>query len=66
MAGGNVLMYFPWSRPDEEGAPLGNLNNRFGEPLGIMRVLARVRGGSEIQKRRSAADEQQPGNARRR
>jgi hypothetical protein len=26
MAGPNILMYFPWSRPDEQGAPLGNLN----------------------------------------
>ena len=30
MIGRNILMYFPWNRPDEEGAPLGNLNNRFG------------------------------------
>jgi hypothetical protein len=30
MTGRNILMYFPWSRPDGEGAPLGSLNNRFG------------------------------------
>ncbi len=30
MVGRNILMYFPWSRPDEEGATFGNLNNRFG------------------------------------
>ena len=38
MAGRNVLMYFPWSRPDEEGAPLGNLNNRFGALFELRRV----------------------------
>jgi hypothetical protein len=34
----NVLMYFPWSRPDEEGAPLGNLNNRFGALFELRRL----------------------------
>jgi hypothetical protein len=32
-------MYFPWSRPDEEGAPLGNLNNRFGALFELRRLL---------------------------
>src|ERR1700733_7936870 len=35
----NILMYFPWSRPDEEGAPLGNLNNRFGALFELRRIL---------------------------
>jgi hypothetical protein len=35
----NILMYFPWSRPDEEGAPLGNLNNRFGALFELRRLL---------------------------
>jgi hypothetical protein len=39
MSGPNILMYFPWSRPDEEGAPLGNLNNRFGALFELRRVL---------------------------
>jgi hypothetical protein len=39
MIGRNVLMYFPWSRPDEEGAPLGNLNNRFGALFELRRLL---------------------------
>jgi hypothetical protein len=39
MAGRHVLMYFPWSRPDEEGAPLGNLNNRFGALFELRRLL---------------------------
>jgi hypothetical protein len=38
MAGPNILMYFPWSRPDEEGAPLGNLNNRFGALFELRRL----------------------------
>jgi hypothetical protein len=32
-------MYFPWSRPDEEGAPLGNLNNRFGALFELRRIV---------------------------
>src|ERR1700679_727473 len=39
MAGRNILMYFPWSRPDEEGAPLGDLNNRFGALFELRRLL---------------------------
>ena len=39
MAGRNILMYFPWSRPDEEDAPLGNLNNRFGALFELRRLL---------------------------
>jgi hypothetical protein len=35
----NILMYFPWSRPDEEDAPLGNLNNRFGALFELRRIL---------------------------
>jgi|SRR3984885_11410213 len=38
MAGRNILMYFPWSRPDEEGAPLGNLDNRFGALFELRRL----------------------------
>jgi hypothetical protein len=38
MAGPNILMYFPWSRPDEQGAPLGNLNNRFGALFELRRL----------------------------
>jgi hypothetical protein len=38
MTSRNVLMYFPWSRPDEEGAPLGNLNNRFGALFELRRL----------------------------
>src|SRR5580698_8211367 len=34
----NILMYFPWSRPDEEGAPLGDLNNRFGALFELRRL----------------------------
>jgi hypothetical protein len=36
--GRNILMYFPWSRPDEEGAPLGNLDNRFGALFELRRL----------------------------
>jgi hypothetical protein len=39
MIGRNILMYFPWNRPDEEGAPLGNLNNRFGALFELRRLL---------------------------
>src|ERR1700685_4362676 len=35
----NILMYFPWSRPDEEGAPLGDLNNRFCALFELRRLL---------------------------
>jgi hypothetical protein len=38
MIGRNILMYFPWSRPDEEGAPLGNLDNRFGTLFELRRL----------------------------
>jgi hypothetical protein len=38
MAGPNILMYFPWSRPDEEAAPLGNLDNRFGALFELRRL----------------------------
>src|ERR1700727_2544660 len=38
MAGPNILMYFPWSRPDEEGAPLGILDNRFGALFELRRL----------------------------
>jgi hypothetical protein len=38
MAGPNILLYFSWSRPDEEGAPLGNLNNRFGALFELRRL----------------------------
>jgi hypothetical protein len=38
MVGRNILMYFPWSRPDEEGAPLGILNNRFGALFELRRL----------------------------
>jgi hypothetical protein len=38
MAGPNILMYFPWSRPDEEGTPLGNLDNRFGALFELRRL----------------------------
>jgi hypothetical protein len=38
MIGQNILMYFPWSRPDEEGAPLGNLDNRFGALFELRRL----------------------------
>jgi hypothetical protein len=38
MAGKSILMYFPWSRPDEEGALLGNLNNRFGTLFELRRL----------------------------
>jgi hypothetical protein len=34
----NILMYFPWSRPDEEGAPLGTLDNRFGALFELRRL----------------------------
>jgi hypothetical protein len=39
MMGRNILMYFPWNRPDEEGAPFGNLNNRFGALFELRRLL---------------------------
>jgi hypothetical protein len=39
MVGRNILMYFPWSRPDEEGAPLGDLNNRFGALFELRRLV---------------------------
>jgi hypothetical protein len=38
MIGRNILMYFPWSRPDEESAPLGNLDNRFGALFELRRL----------------------------
>jgi hypothetical protein len=38
MVGPNILMYFPWSRPDEEGAPLGKLDNRFGALFELRRL----------------------------
>jgi hypothetical protein len=38
MSGRNILMYFPWSRPQEEGASLGNLNNRFGALFELRRL----------------------------
>jgi hypothetical protein len=38
MIGRNILMYFPWSRPDEERAPLGNLDNRFGALFELRRL----------------------------
>lgn len=38
MTGKNILMYFPWSRPDEEGAPLDTLNNRFGALFELRRL----------------------------
>jgi hypothetical protein len=38
MTGRNILMYFPWSRPDEERAPLGDLNNRFGALFELRRL----------------------------
>jgi hypothetical protein len=38
MMGRNILMYFPWSRPDEEGAPLGTLDNRFGALFELRRL----------------------------
>jgi hypothetical protein len=38
MVGPNILMYFPWSRPDEEGAPFGNLDNRFGALFELRRL----------------------------
>jgi hypothetical protein len=38
MTGRNILMYFPWSRPDEEGAPLGDLDNRFGALFELRRL----------------------------
>jgi hypothetical protein len=38
MIGRNILMYFPWSRPDEESAPLGNLHNRFGALFELRRL----------------------------
>jgi hypothetical protein len=34
----NILLYFPWSRPDEEGAPFGNLDNRFGALFELRRL----------------------------
>jgi hypothetical protein len=39
MIGRNIAMYFPWSRPDEEGAPLGDLNNRFGALFELRRLV---------------------------
>jgi hypothetical protein len=36
--GRNILMYFPWSRPGEEGAPLGDLDNRFGALFELRRL----------------------------
>ena len=38
MTGRNILMYFRWSRPDEEGAPLGDLDNRFGALFELRRL----------------------------
>ena len=38
MTGRNILMYFPWSRPEEEGAALGNLDNRFGALFELRRL----------------------------
>jgi hypothetical protein len=38
MIGRNILMYFPWNRPEEEGAPLGNLDNRFGALFELRRL----------------------------
>ena len=38
MMGRNISMYFPWSRPDEEGAPLGILDNRFGALFELRRL----------------------------
>jgi hypothetical protein len=38
MIGRNILMYFPWSRPDEEGAPLATLDNRFGALFELRRL----------------------------
>jgi hypothetical protein len=31
-------MCLPWSRPDEENAPLGKLNNRFGALFEVRRL----------------------------
>jgi hypothetical protein len=36
--GRNILMYFPWSRPEEEGASLGSLDNRFGALFELRRL----------------------------
>ena len=38
MSGKNILMYFPWNRPEEEAAPLGNLDNRFGALFELRRI----------------------------
>jgi hypothetical protein len=38
MVSKNILMYFPWSRPLEEAAPLGGLNNRFGALFELRRL----------------------------
>jgi hypothetical protein len=38
MTSRNILMYFSWSRPVEEGACLGNLNNRFGALFELRRL----------------------------
>ena len=38
MSDRHVLVYFPWSRPDEEGASLGNLNNRFDAMFELRRL----------------------------
>jgi hypothetical protein len=38
MIGRNILLYFPWNRPEEEGAPLGNLDNRFGALFELRRL----------------------------
>jgi hypothetical protein len=38
MIGRNILMYFPWSRPEEEGAAFGKLNNRFGALFELRRL----------------------------
>ena len=39
MPGRNILLYFPWSRADEEGAPFGDLNDRFGALFELRRIL---------------------------
>jgi hypothetical protein len=38
MMGRNILMYFPWSRPNEDSAPLGVLDNRFGALFELRRL----------------------------
>jgi hypothetical protein len=44
MIGRNILMYFPWNRPDEEGAPIaGFLDDILLQNYSLFREEMRIR-----------------------